>query len=110
MTQIDYTWMPAHQLLVHLSTHTVTSRALLELFLGRIARLNPSLNAVVVLDVDSARQRADAADQARLRGEMWGPLHGLPMTIKDTAWFKSAGFRVTLADQSLLKNWGYRVR
>ncbi len=27
-----------------------------------------------------------------------------------TAWFKSAGFRVTLADQSLLKNWGYRVR
>lgn len=84
MTQIDYTWVPAHQLLVHLTARTVTSRELLELFLARIARLNPSLNAVVVLDADSARQRADAADQARLRGEIWGPLHGLPMTIKDT--------------------------
>jgi amidase len=45
---------------------------------------NGGLNAVVALDVERARERCRAADEARARGESWGLLHGLPMTIKDS--------------------------
>ena len=57
--------------------------AVLEFFLQRIRRLNPALNAVVVLDAERAHARAVAADEAAARGEDWGALHGVPLTIKD---------------------------
>jgi amidase len=66
---------------------------LLELYLGRLAELNGSLNAVVALDIDNARRRAVEADRALDRGELWGPLHGLPITIKDL--FAVAGMPTT---------------
>ncbi len=47
-------------------------------------KYNPRLNAIVVTDLDSARKRARAADRALAKGEVWGPLHGLPMTIKES--------------------------
>jgi amidase len=56
----------------------------LERYLERIDALNPAINAVVAVDIDTARARAAEADAALRRGENWGPLHGLPMTIKDT--------------------------
>src|SRR6185312_10028124 len=59
-------------------------RELLELYLERIARFNPRINAVVVLDTEVARRRADAADVALAKGESWGPLHGVPMTVKES--------------------------
>jgi amidase len=59
-----------------------SARELLDHYVARVERLNPALNAVVTLDVERARA-ADAADQARARAIL-GPLHGLPMTIKDT--------------------------
>ena len=55
----------------------------LEFFLARVEQHNPTLNVVVQLDADRARTRARAADEAAARGENWGPLHGVPMTIKD---------------------------
>ena len=57
---------------------------LLEYFLARVERLNPALNAIVVLDAERARARAQEADEALARGENWGPLHGVPMTIKES--------------------------
>jgi amidase len=60
------------------------ARELLEHFLVRIDRHNPALNALVWQDREGARARADAADAARARGEPLGPLHGLPMTIKES--------------------------
>ena len=71
----------------------VSSRELLDLYLSRIERLNPSLNAVVTLDVERARHAAAAADASLARGEVPGPLHGVPMTIKDT--YETAGMRTT---------------
>jgi len=62
----------------------ITSRALLDHYLERVDRFNPALNAIIHLDVEAARARADAADQALARGEIWGPLHGLPITIKES--------------------------
>lgn len=53
-------------------------------FLTRIAVVNPKLNAVVQLTADTAREDAMAADRALAHGEVKGPLHGVPCTIKDT--------------------------
>lgn len=72
---------------------TVSSTELLEAFLGRIERLNPQLNAVVSLDLDRARERAKLADEASARGESWGPLHGIPFTVKDA--ISTAGLRTS---------------
>ena len=57
---------------------------ILEIYLERTAKHNPALNAVIVLEEDKARTRAREADAAIARGEIWGPLHGVPMTIKES--------------------------
>jgi len=62
---------------------TVTSAELLEAFLARIDERNGAVNAVVVLDADAARARAAGLDSRKARGETLGPLHGLPLTIKN---------------------------
>ncbi len=56
---------------------------LLDAYVARIAAVNPQVNAVCALDVDAARDVAMSADAATARGESWGPLHGLTVTIKD---------------------------
>jgi amidase len=61
----------------------ISSRELLEHLLARVEEINPRLNAVVALDVDRARANADAADAATASGNPTGPLHGVPMTVKD---------------------------
>src|SRR6266446_6064610 len=66
---------------------------LLDFFLERAERYNPALNAVVAWQVEPARERARAADAALARGEVWGPLHGLPMTVKES--FNVAGLPST---------------
>ena len=52
--------------------------------LRRIEAVNPQINAVVQLTADAARKEAHKADAALARGEIKGPLHGVPMTIKDS--------------------------
>jgi amidase len=79
----------------------VSSRELLDGYLDRVERLNPAINAVVTLDVDRARAAADAADAATARGDALGPLHGLPITIKDAievGGVRSTGGAVGLTD------------
>jgi amidase len=89
----DIAMRPAHVLSEAIRRRDVSSRELLEHYLDRVERLNPPLNAVVTLDPDGGRQAADAADAALARGDVDGPLHGVPMTIKDT--FETAGMRTT---------------
>jgi amidase len=79
----------------------ISSRELLTSFLDRIERLGGPINAVVTLDADRALTAADAADAATARGESFGPLHGLPTTIKDaiaTEGIRSTGGAVELRD------------
>ena len=57
---------------------------LLDLYLDRIERFNPRINAIVVLDRERARARARQADRAAKKGDWWGPLHGVPMTVKES--------------------------
>ena len=56
----------------------------MQAFLDRIEAVNPQLNAVVQLAAEEALARAREADSALARGETWGALHGVPMTIKDS--------------------------
>lgn len=64
-----------------------------ELHLARIDEVNPSLNAVVTRCDDIALRRAKEADAALAKGKAVGPLHGVPITIKDA--FDTAGVRST---------------
>ncbi len=63
----------------------ISAAELLAATLDRYERLNPAINAVVATQLDRARDRASAADAATAAGVSWGPLHGVPMTIKE-AW------------------------
>ncbi len=89
----DIALRPATELAAMLRDRKISSVELLQLYLGRVARLNPALNAVVYMDVDAAMARAAEADKALAAGRSWGPLHGLPMTIKDS--FEVAGMLTT---------------
>jgi amidase len=57
---------------------------LLDLSLRPIEGHNPRINAIVFMDREKARSRTKKADQALAQGKIWEPLHGVPMTIKDT--------------------------
>ncbi len=70
-----------------------SSRELTEMLLARIESANPALNAVVELRREAALREAAAADEATARGADLGPLHGVPMTIKDS--FNVAGLHTT---------------
>lgn len=94
------TWS-ATQLEAAIRSRELTSRDLLELYVDRIERLNPPINAVVTLDLERARADADRADEEAARGEWRGPLHGLPITIKDAievAGVRSTGGAIELTD------------
>jgi amidase len=92
-------WSSARELARLQRERRVSAVEMLEAHLERIERHNPSLNAVVSLDPDRARERAEAADAALARGEVWGPLHGVPMTLKDA--FDVAGLRTTVGTGAL---------
>jgi amidase len=74
----------ASELAAAIRSKKLTSTEIVEAHLNRIAKVNPKLNAVVQLTADSARKEAAEADAAVARGELKGPLHGVPITIKDT--------------------------
>jgi Asp-tRNA(Asn)/Glu-tRNA(Gln) amidotransferase A subunit family amidase len=65
----------------------------MESCIARIAAINPAVNAIVATDFERAMDAAKAADAVMLRGEKMGPLHGLPLGIKDLE--DVAGLRTT---------------
>ena len=75
---------PAHKLAAAIRQQKIGSLELLNAYLKRVERFNPALNAIVVLDIERAKKQARAADRMTLRGESSGPLHGIPMTIKES--------------------------
>ena len=72
----------------------VSAAEVLEAHLAQIEKHNAALNAVVTIDAERARKRAREADQALARGDVWGPLHGVPFTLKDA--HSTAGMRTTV--------------
>jgi amidase len=86
-------FLSAHQLASDILAGKLSSQEVLDAHLTQIARHNPALNAIITLDKESARKRAKEADEALAHGEIWGPLHGVPVTIKDV--FETEGMRTT---------------
>ena len=74
----------AKQLAADLRRKRIGCRELLDLYLARVEKHDPAINAVVVRDFDAARRRAREADRALARGKPWGPLHGVPITVKES--------------------------
>ena len=90
---LDPATATAGQLVRAIRDRELSSRELLDALLDRAAKINPQLNAIVAWDTERARAAADAADQATARGEIAGPLHGVPMTVKDL--FETEGLVTT---------------
>ena len=67
----------------------VSATQAVEAYLNRIKEVNPKLNAVVRLSEERARAEASKADEILSRGDVTGPLCGVPMTVKDS--FDTAG-------------------
>ena len=62
----------------------ISSRELTELYIDRIEKYDGQINAMVVRTFEAARTAADRADAALARNELFGPLHGVPMSIKES--------------------------
>jgi len=63
---------------------SLSAREVTEHYIRRIEEVNAVLNAVVVPLFEQARNQADSLDLARMRGESLGPLHGVPITVKES--------------------------
>jgi amidase len=92
----EHAFGSATQLAVEIHDRRMGCLELLDFYLARAERHNPALNAIIAWQVDAARQRARAADAALAKGEVWGPLHGIPMTVKES--FNVAGLPTTFGN------------
>ncbi|KAK8013147.1 hypothetical protein PG991_009418 [Apiospora marii] len=66
-----------------LDSGAVNSRDLVELYASRIAEVNDELHAVIETDIPSALAAAEILDRERAHGQLRGPLHGIPILVKD---------------------------
>ncbi len=89
----DIVFSSTTQLAAAIRAGHVSATEVLEAHLAQIATHNPALNAIITMDAGQARKRAHEADEALARGEVWGPLHGVPFTLKDA--HATAGMRTT---------------
>ncbi|WP_373541125.1 amidase [Chamaesiphon sp.] len=89
----DITFLPAHRLAQLIRDRQVSVVEVIEAHIAKISRHNAQLNAICTLDTENALTRAKEADLALDRGENWGVLHGVPITVKDI--FETAGVRTT---------------
>ena len=89
----------ARELAAAIRDRRLSAREALEAHLERVRRLDGPLNAVVALDEERALESATAADAALERGEETGPLHGVPMTVKDS--WETEGLVTTCGAPSL---------
>ena len=77
------TQLTAVELAAKLAGGETTARAVMEAFIARTQAVEPSIHAFNSFDVDDALAQADAADARRARGQVRGPLDGIPVAIKD---------------------------
>lgn len=95
---IDPTWASAADLAEAIRTRRLSPVEAMRATLDRAERSQPVLNAFVTLCADRALEEARAAEAAVMRGEALGPLHGVPLHVKDLV--PTAGLRTT---------WGSRI-
>ncbi len=89
----DIVFSSTTQLAAAILAGHVSATEALDAHLAQIDKHNPALNAIVTMDAGRARELALEADRALARGQVWGPLHGVPFTLKDA--HATAGMRTT---------------
>lgn len=92
----DPTFMSAAQLAEAIRGQEITVTEVVEAHLRRMEAVNAQVNAVSGYATEALEQ-AQAADEALARGEIWGPLHGVPFTVKDV--FDTVGLLTPLAQR-----------
>src|SRR5262249_40304644 len=76
-------FLPVHVLAADITARRISPVDLIDEYLNRIERLQPELHAFVTVNAANARLAAEAADKAIRSGHAVGPLHGIPIAIKD---------------------------
>ena len=82
MSQEIY-YADATELAERIRSRAISPVDVMKAHLERIEAINSKLNAIVLLLADEAMERARQAESAIMQGESWGPLHGVPFTVKD---------------------------
>jgi len=98
----DIAFSSATRLAAMIRSRKIGCLELLDHYLDRVSRLNSRVNALAILDDKRARARAKQADRAAARNDWWGPLHGVPMTVKES--FDVAGLPTTWGHVRLRDN------
>ena len=80
---LSSTSLPVHTLAADVAALRLSPVDLIDEYLARIERLEPKLHAFVSVNAANARLAAEAADKAIRSGHAVGPLHGIPIAIKD---------------------------
>ena len=83
MSQQDLTFMPVHQLSALLQSHKLSPVELTDAYLAKIVQDDPKLHAFVEVYAEDARLTARGAEAAIRAGHSVGPLHGIPIALKD---------------------------
>jgi len=89
----EFAFVPAIELAAQIRRRTLSPVELMRTTLERIERSQPALNAFITIAADRAMDAAHAAERAVMRGSALGPLHGLPLAVKDLV--PTAGIRTT---------------
>jgi aspartyl-tRNA(Asn)/glutamyl-tRNA(Gln) amidotransferase subunit A len=94
MSQDELCYWSATAMAAAIARKDISPVEVVNAVLGQIERLNPVLNAYCTVTAEQARLEAHTAEQRVLRAEPLGPLHGVPVSVKDTLW--TAGIRTTM--------------
>jgi aspartyl-tRNA(Asn)/glutamyl-tRNA(Gln) amidotransferase subunit A len=86
MNATDLCYLPASELAPLIASKQVSPVEVMTAILARVEKIEPQINALSVQDPALAMRRACDAEQAVMRGDTLGPLHGVPCTIKDLVW------------------------
>src|ERR1043166_8996013 len=83
MTVVGLLQLGISDVLKHIRAHELSPVELVRAYLERIEKLNPALNVYLTVMAEGALAAAKAAEQAVMNGEALGPLHGVPVALKD---------------------------
>jgi aspartyl-tRNA(Asn)/glutamyl-tRNA(Gln) amidotransferase subunit A len=98
----DLAFMPATDLVAAIRAKRISPVEVVEAVLTRIEAFNPRLNAYCTVTMDAARREARSAEAAVMRGDPLGPLHGVPVSVKDLV--ITRGVRTTFGSRIYAEN------